>query len=57
MPVSKVVYGRDTLIDLTEDTVIPEALKKGFTAHDKSGTPIVGTMEVSGLPDGDAVAY
>ena len=28
MPVSKVVYGQQTLIDLTADTVIPEALLK-----------------------------
>ena len=28
MPVSKVVYGQQTLIDLTSDTVTPEALLK-----------------------------
>jgi hypothetical protein len=40
---SKVVYFGETLIDLTNDTVEPSKLLKGFTAHDKSGAPIVGT--------------
>lgn len=52
LDVSKVVYGEEVLIDLTEDTVTPETLKKGFTAHDKSGAKIIGTME-----DGDDVSY
>lgn len=42
MPVSKVVYNRNTLIDLTKDTVTKETLKKGFTAHRADGTMIVG---------------
>lgn len=37
------------LLDLTEDTVTPETLGKGVTAHDRSGEPIVGTNE-GGLP-------
>ena len=41
--VSKVVYFGDTLIDLTNDTVEPSKILKGFTAHDKSGAPITGT--------------
>lgn len=40
--VSKVVYFGETLIDLTNDTVEPSKLLKGFTAHDKSGAPITG---------------
>lgn len=36
------------LLDLTEDTVTPETLGKGVTAHDRSGEPIVGTMEGGG---------
>lgn len=40
---SKVVYFGETLIDLTNDTVEPSKLLKGFTAHDKSGAPIIGT--------------
>lgn len=30
-------------IDLSQDTVTPETLLSGFTAHDKTGTQIVGT--------------
>lgn len=41
--VSKVVYFGETLIDLTNDTVEPGKILKGFTAHDKSGAPITGT--------------
>ncbi len=45
MAVNKVVYGSDTLIDLTTDTVAENTLAQGITAHDKSGAQIVGTME------------
>lgn len=48
MGVSKVVYSGNTLIDLTGDTVTPETLAKGATAHDKSGEQIVGTFEGGG---------
>ncbi|MEI3176788.1 MAG: hypothetical protein V8S96_10375 [Lachnospiraceae bacterium] len=52
MAVNKVVYvengARKTLVDLTADTVTAETLKKGTTAHDKTGTEITGTMESSG---------
>ena len=44
MPVSKVVYGQQTLIDLTADTVIPEALLKGYTAHSSDGSVVTGSM-------------
>lgn len=40
---NKVEYFGQTLIDLTEDTVTPETLRSGVTAHDASGAPIVGT--------------
>ena len=43
--INKVVFGSDTLIDLTADTVAPETLAAGITAHDKSGAAIVGTAE------------
>ena len=46
--INKVVFGSDTLIDLTADTVAPETLGKGVTAHDKSGAAIVGTAEFGG---------
>lgn len=45
MAVSKVNYGSDTLIDLTEDTVTPSNLMKGATAHDSAGNSITGILE------------
>lgn len=42
--VSKVIFGGRTLVDLTGDTVIAGVLRKGYTAHDKSGTQITGTI-------------
>ena len=41
--VNKVVYGGETLIDLTADTITAADLASGVTAHDKSGAPITGT--------------
>lgn len=41
--VNKVVYGGDTLIDLTADTITADKLLNGYTAHDKSGAIITGT--------------
>ena len=43
MAYNKIIYGEDTLIDLTEDTITPDKLLVGYTAHDKAGNPIVGT--------------
>ena len=43
MAINKIVYGGNTLIDLTSDTVAVENLLSGFTAHDRSGTIITGT--------------
>lgn len=41
--INKVIYGDQTLIDLTADTVTADKILKGFTAHDKSGEIITGT--------------
>lgn len=41
---NKVVFGNETLIDLTEDTVEEGALLAGYTAHDRSGRGITGTV-------------
>jgi len=43
MAINKVIYGGQTLIDLTSDSVIPSKLLVGETAHDKSGEVIIGT--------------
>lgn len=43
MGISKVVYGGNTLIDLTGDTVTADKLLKGITAHGKDGEVVTGT--------------
>lgn len=48
MAINKVVLGDQTLIDLTSDTVTPDTLAVGATAHDKTGASIVGTMSSGG---------
>ena len=40
---NKIIYGGQTLIDLTADTVSADKLAEGITAHDKSGAVITGT--------------
>jgi hypothetical protein len=45
MAISKVIYGGQTLIDLTGDTVTADQLKKGYTAHGANGEVINGTCE------------
>ena len=58
---SKVMFGYDVLIDLTADTVKPDVLAKGYTAHDAAGNEITGTFEqttetwVMTLTDGSTV--
>lgn len=41
--VNKVIYGGNTLIDLTNDTVTADKILSGFTAHAASGAPITGS--------------
>lgn len=43
--ISKVVYGNETLIDLTDDTVVAAALLSGYTAHGADGAPITGSCQ------------
>ena len=43
MAINKVIFGGDTLIDLTADTITAADLASGVTAHDKSGVVITGT--------------
>lgn len=45
MAVNKVEYAGKVLLDLTEDTVSPDKLISGTTAHDKTGAKIIGTLE------------
>lgn len=46
--VNKVVANNETKLDLTGDTVNAAHLAQGYTAHDASGQPIVGTMSGGG---------
>lgn len=43
MAVNKVIFGGDTLIDLTSDTVDASHLLSGYKAHDRSGVQITGS--------------
>lgn len=57
MAINKVVYGGNTLLDLTADTITPADLAQGVTAHDKSGASITGTnTKDSDTSDADATA-
>lgn len=57
MAVNKVIYGTTVLVDLTEDTVSPESLMQGYTAHDKSGALITGTATGGGSVSQDSEGY
>lgn len=52
MAVNKVVYGGNTLIDLSSDTVTADKLVKGTTAHDAKGEKITGTAGITSTDDG-----
>lgn len=58
--VNKVVMnttnGEEVLIDLTGDSVTPETLAEGVTAHDASGNVIVGTAK-AGILKGKKIVY
>ena len=46
MGVNVVIFGDSTLVDLREDTVKPENLFLGETAHGKDGNQVVGTFTI-----------
>lgn len=41
---NKVIYGNQTLIDLTSDTVTAASILSGVIAHDATGATITGTI-------------
>ena len=43
---NKVVYGNQTLIDLTSDTVTPDKVMSGTLFHLPTGEPSVGSMSI-----------
>jgi hypothetical protein len=42
---NKVVINGNTYMDLSEDTVSEDNLLEGYTAHDRNGAEIIGTVE------------
>jgi len=42
--VNKVVFGNDTLIDLSADTVTADKVLSGYTTHSAAGAPITGSI-------------
>ena len=57
MAINKIIYGGNTLIDLTGDTVTASDILTGKTAHDKSGAVITGTCDYdSNTTDATATA-
>lgn len=52
MGVNKIVYGGVTKLDISNDTVTPETLLLGYTAHNNSGTQINGTVSFSTIYTG-----
>ena len=49
MGISRVDYGNDTLIDLTQDTITSAQLRVGYTAHQADGEAITGTLNTAAL--------
>lgn len=52
MGINKIIYGGETLIDLSGDTVTAETLAEGITAHRADGEQITGTMTSGSEGDG-----
>ena len=44
--INEIIFGNSTLISLKNDTVAPEYLFKGITAHMADGSITTGTAEV-----------
>lgn len=44
MAISKVVFGLDTLIDISNDTVVASALLSNYSAHGSNGEIITGNI-------------
>lgn len=57
MAVNKVVYGSETLIDLTEDTVTADTVADGYSVHLASGVRTTGTAKYAASPvaNGNAI--
>ena len=49
MAVNKVEINGKTIVDLTKDTVLPQTLLSGVTAHNAAGEQIVGVATAGGI--------
>lgn len=54
--VNKVIYGNQTLLDLTNDNIVANKLLSGKTVHDKSGNQITGTYDFATATSANAIA-
>ena len=48
MAVSKVVYGGEVLIDITDSSVTASKLVSGYSAYNKAGEKVNGSLDLSG---------
>lgn len=53
---NKIVFGGETLLDISTDTVTADKLMRGYTAHDKAGVAITGTYTPLDTSDATAEA-
>lgn len=56
MPISKVVYGNRTLIDLSADTAHAGDVHEGYSFHDSSGALVNGTFDFADATSGTATS-
>lgn len=49
--VNKVQYGNEVLIDISNDTVAADKILSGYTAHNKAGAAITGTIVSKDIDD------
>ena len=54
MAYNKIIYGGNTLIDLTSDTIAADKILQGYTAHDKAGAQITGNVVVQNYYTGSS---
>ena len=55
MAINKVLYGSTVLMDLTSDTVVADKVVSGYTAHNKAGESITGTLVIQEYYTGSSV--
>ena len=47
MPVNKVVYGSETLIDITDSTITADTVLDGYQGYTRAGSKITGNVVVN----------